>query len=70
MTYKEMLDKLAELEATVADQDSRLKVLEESFWLKIPTPPQFTPGTLPQVWPQGFWSITTTDNTNPQDAFK
>lgn len=70
MNYKQMLEKFKELELTIAVQDERIKVLEESFWLKVPAPPKFTPGTMPQpAWPPGFWS-TTTDTTNPQDAFK
>lgn len=39
MTYKEMLDKLAEL-------DRRMLLLED-FWLRQPKP-QFAPGTLPE----------------------
>jgi hypothetical protein len=72
MNYKQMLEKFEELEAALEAQDARIKLLEESFWLKIPTPPQFTPGTLPQPsWPPGFWySTSTTDNTNPQDGFQ
>jgi hypothetical protein len=70
MNYKEMLDKFKELEQTIAEQDERIKVLEESFWLKIPTPPQFTPGTLPQpAWPPGFW-YSTSETINPQDGFQ
>lgn len=69
MDYKQMLEKFKELEQAIVEQDKRIKILEEDFWLKRPIVPQFTPGTLPS-WPAGFWSITTTDNTNPQDAFK
>ena len=70
MNYKQMLEKFAELEATIASQDERIKLLEESFWIKTPKPPEFTPGTIPQpAWPPNFW-WSVTDNTNPQDGFK
>jgi len=57
-----MLDKFQELDARYDEQDARLKLLEEQFWLKNPKP-QFAPGTLPEViWPENFW-ITTKDKT-------
>ena len=57
MTYKQLLDKLA-------DMDRRLILLED-YWLKTqPTPkPKFTSGTVPE-------SLWINEPINPQDAFK
>ena len=52
-----MLNKFEELDAKYDEQDARLKLLEEQFWLTRPTPtPKFAPGTLPEVtWPDNFF---------------
>lgn len=55
MTYKEMLDKLAEM-------DRRILLLED-YWLKANQKPKFTSGTIPE-------SMWINEPTNPQDAFK
>ena len=62
MNYKQMLEKFEELDKRYEDQNIRLKLLEEAFWLRNPKP-KFAPGTLPEVvWPDNFW-ITTKDST-------
>ena len=55
MTYKEMLDKLAEL-------DRRILLLED-YWLKQPAKPRLTSGTIPE-------SMWINEPTNSQDLFK
>ncbi len=72
MNYKEMLDKFDFLESKLAYLElenrylkERVAKLEGNTWFKQPTPPQFTPGTQPSVWPN-----TITCSTNPQDAFQ
>lgn len=70
MNYKEMLDKFAELEATIKAQDERIKVLEAVHLDKqAQKAPKFTPGTVPS-FPAGFWNVTFSTDTNPQDGFK
>ena len=55
MNYREMLNKFEELDVKYDEQDARLKLLEEQFWLNRPTP-KFAPGTLPEVtWPDNFF---------------
>ena len=55
MNYREMLNKFDELDKKYDEQDARLKLLEEQFWLRNPKT-QFTPGTKPEVnWPDNFF---------------
>lgn len=58
-----MLDKFQELDKKYDEQNKRLILLEESFWITKIAKPKFAPGTLPEVtWPENYW-ITTKDNT-------
>ncbi len=55
MNYRQMLDKFEELDAKYDEQDARLKLLEEKFWITNPRP-KFAPSTLPEVtWPDNFF---------------
>lgn len=55
MNYREMLNKFEELDKKYDEQDARLKLLEEQFWITNPKP-KFAPGTKPEVtWPDNFF---------------
>lgn len=70
MNYKEMLEKFAELEAKLDQQDSRLKLLEERFWYTAPVKgPSFTPATLPNPWPDNFFKDYDVGNITDQQKF-
>lgn len=50
-----MLNKFEELDKKYDEQDTRLKLLEEQFWLTNPKP-KFASGTKPEVtWPDNFF---------------
>lgn len=67
MNYKQMLDQFEFLESKLAHLENETKYLKErvaylegSFLANKSKPPGFTPGTLPEVWPNippgQFWS--------------
>lgn len=72
MNYKQMLDQFEFLESKLAHLENETKYLKErvtylegSFLAaKKPIPPGFTPGTLPEAWPNippsQYWTSTET----------